>query len=461
MSEVLKRIEPKQDERKKLDELSRLLVEETATACKTIGLQANVLRVGSFEKGTWLSKSRDLDIFFALDPDEIELEKIPTIVNKMRKILITKLENKGNIFTEKRYATHPYIFLRFNEVEVDIVPCFIRKKEKIISAVDRTPDHTVFIKNNFKEEEKKEVLLLKQFFKGIRTYGAQTPINGFSGYLCELLILHFGSFIETLEGLTKGTPHVSEEKETRIELEFRDKKLFVRDPTDSLRNVAAALSSETFSETILAAKIFLGNPSAFFFETMSGKVSLEELQTRKIDHEIVLFANRKKILDDALWGKLQRLASKFSTHCKNNNLNLYRCKPWVTKNFWGFFINFGDQSDFIERKGPPVDSSHVSNFLDKYSEKLTEIIDGPFVKEGHLWLKLRLKKKDMKEELLLFLSERTKSLPLLDGDQLLGLNDEKINELYLSDESWAEQYSSFVLGSPVWLTAYLKYKDSC
>ncbi len=458
---MLKRIEPRQEERVKLDKLSRFLVEETSVACKTVGLQADVLRVRSFEKDTWLSESRDLDIFFVLDPDEIELEKIPMIVNKIREVLVANLEDKGDFFSEKRYATHPYIFLRFNEVEIDIVPCFIRKREKIISAVDRTPDHTIFIKNNLEEEQKKEVLLLKQFFKAINTYGAQIPVSGFSGYLCELLILHYGSFIKTLEGLTKRTPHISEEKEARIELDFEEKKLIVKDPTDSLRNVAAALKPETLSETILAAKIFLSKPSAFFFEIVKEKVPFEELQERQVDQEIILSARRKEILDDALWGKLQRLASKFSTHCKNNNLNLYRCVPWVTKDFWGFFINFGDQADFIERRGPPVGSSHVSNFLEKYSKKLSEIIDGPFVKEEHLWVKLRLEKKDMKEELLLFLLERENTLPLLEGDRLLDFNEKRIKELYLSDENWAKQYSSFVLGSPAWLTAFLKYKDSC
>jgi tRNA nucleotidyltransferase (CCA-adding enzyme) len=459
LSEVLKKIEPKQEERKRLDELSQLLIEETSLACKTIDLHAKVLRVGSFEKDTWLSKSRDLDIFFVVDPDEVDLEKISMIVNRIREVLITNLEKKGKIFTERRYATHPYIFLRFNEVEVDIVPCFIRKREKIISAVDRTPDHTIFIKNNLKEEQKKDVLLLKQFFKGIKTYGAQIPISGFSGYLCELLILHYGSFISTLEGLTKGTALISEEERVGIELEFKEKKLIVRDPTDSSRNVAAALSLETLSETILAAMLFLRNPSPFFFETEKEKIYFEEVQKRKKDHEIVIFAPRSKILNDALWGKLQRLVSKFSTHCMNSNLNLYRCVPWVTKDSWGLFIKFGDQADFIERRGPPVDSSHVSNFLEKYAEKISKIVDGPFVKEGHLWVKLKLQMKDMKKELVLFLEEKKKTLPLPEGEHLVTLNNEKIKELYFLNENWAEQYASFILGSPAWLTAYLKSKE--
>jgi tRNA nucleotidyltransferase (CCA-adding enzyme) len=455
LSDVLKKIEPNPEERKKLDDLSQLLIEETSIACKAINLQSKVLRVGSFEKDTWLSESRDLDIFFVMDPDEVELEKIPMIVNRIREELIANLKNKGDIFTEKRYATHPYIFLRFNEVEVDIVPCFARKREKIISAVDRTPDHTIFIKNNLNEERKKDVLLLKQFFKGIKSYGAQIPINGFSGYLCELLILHYGSFIRTLEGLTKGKPQNSEEKEAKVELEFIEKKLYVIDPTDSTRNVSAALSLETLSETILAAKIFLDKPNSFFFEIKREEINFEELQRRKIEHEIVLFADRNQTLNDALWGKLLRLTSKFNTRCKDKNINLYRCLPWVTKDFWGIFIKYGEQADFIERRGPPVDSSHVSNFIEKYAEKRSEIIEGPYVREGHLWIKLKLQPKDMKNELALFLEEKGETLPLQEEAQLTTLDAERIEELYKTNENWAEQYASFVLGSPAWLTAYL------
>jgi tRNA nucleotidyltransferase (CCA-adding enzyme) len=44
-----------------------------------------------------------------------------------------------------------------------------------------------------------EVRLLKKFMKGTGVYGAEIKIGGFSGYLCELLILKYRSFAQTIE----------------------------------------------------------------------------------------------------------------------------------------------------------------------------------------------------------------------------------------------------------------------
>ncbi len=48
-----------------------------------------------------------------------------------------------------------------------------------------------------------EVRLLKKFMKGIGVYGAEIKTGGFSGYLCELFVLHYGSFVKTLEAFAR------------------------------------------------------------------------------------------------------------------------------------------------------------------------------------------------------------------------------------------------------------------
>ena len=67
------------------------------------------------------------------------------------------------------------------------------------SAVDRTLLHTKYITSHLKEEQKSEVLLLKKFMSEIKTYGSEFKVGGFAGYLCELLILKYGTFEKLLE----------------------------------------------------------------------------------------------------------------------------------------------------------------------------------------------------------------------------------------------------------------------
>jgi tRNA nucleotidyltransferase (CCA-adding enzyme) len=38
---------------------------------------------------------------------------------------------------------------------------------------------------------------------GIGVYGAEIKVGGFSGYLCELLILHHNSFLDTVKAFAR------------------------------------------------------------------------------------------------------------------------------------------------------------------------------------------------------------------------------------------------------------------
>ena len=70
----------------------------------------------------------------------------------------------------------------------------IENAEQLKSAVDRTILHTHYIKKNLKENQINDVLILKKFMEGIETYGSEFKVGGFAGYLCELLILEYGTF---------------------------------------------------------------------------------------------------------------------------------------------------------------------------------------------------------------------------------------------------------------------------
>ena len=121
---------------------------------------------------------------------------------------------------------------------------------------------------------KKPVILLKKFLKGVGVYGAEIKVGGFSGYLCELLIIHYGSFLNLLKSVVNWRwrrkrividIEKSYEKKGVDPTQVFDSPLIVIDPIDDRRNVASALREDRLSEFIAAAKAFLRNPSEHFF----------------------------------------------------------------------------------------------------------------------------------------------------------------------------------------------------
>ena len=87
-----------------------------------------------------------------------------------------------------------YVTFNYNGYDIDLVPCYpYTQGAGLQSAVDRTPAHNEYVISSIDGRED-EVLLLKQFLLARGIYGSELRTQGFSGYLCEILILKFGSF---------------------------------------------------------------------------------------------------------------------------------------------------------------------------------------------------------------------------------------------------------------------------
>ena len=181
---------------------------------------------------------------------------------------------------EARYAEHPYIHGTWNGMEVDLVPCYkIDSTEHLISAVDRTPFHTRYVREHLKEDQKNDVRLLKQFMKGIGTYGAEARTRGFSGYFLELLVLRYGTFkdvINAMAGWTNGTVLSLERAGGK---RFNDPLVFF-DPVDPARNVASALSVGSFARAIYAAHIWPTRGKSSFSQIRKDRSVLRHSEER-------------------------------------------------------------------------------------------------------------------------------------------------------------------------------------
>ena len=196
---ILNDIKPTEDEMERLNEISHTLINFLNKTCMEESIDAKITLVGSVAKGTALKGKSDIDIFmaFPLDTDKQYLKEIGLY-------LAHKCSDNFDGEASHHFASHPYVTSIIDGFEVDFVPCYeIEDGSQLKSAVDRTILHTRYVMANLSDEQRDEVLLLKRFMDMTGTYGSEFKVGGFAGYLCELLVIYYGNFENTLKNATK------------------------------------------------------------------------------------------------------------------------------------------------------------------------------------------------------------------------------------------------------------------
>jgi tRNA nucleotidyltransferase (CCA-adding enzyme) len=251
---VLERIRPQADEREHILNVAGTLIDSVNRCGSATGMI-----VGSVARDTWIRGDRDLDIFM-LFPPELSREELETEGLALAKMVA---ESAGGTFREK-YAEHPYINATIDGLDVDIVPCYaVNDAAAIRSAVDRTPFHTRYIKDRIRDLID-DVLLLKQFAKTGGIYGSDQMTEGFSGYLCELLVYHYGGFTPLLAAASDWWPGVLIDIADHRTKTFHE-PLIVVDPVDPGRNVSASVSLTRMCEFIELCRGYIERPGEGFF----------------------------------------------------------------------------------------------------------------------------------------------------------------------------------------------------
>jgi tRNA nucleotidyltransferase (CCA-adding enzyme) len=224
-----------------------------------------------------------------------------------------------------KYAQHPYLSAKINDVEIDIVPCYkIKDTSEIKSAVDRTPFHVEYLQKKLKKKQANEVRLLKKFLKNHNLYGADAKTQGFSGYLCELLIINYKTFVNLLKAATKWKiqeiidleKFYKKEEYNLVKKIFKNQALIVIDPTDKTRNVAAALSSENFFKFKKACEEFLKNPcEETFFEKVNYMTDFEfsRMKLKRGTEVLLIKFKPPKVSSDILWPQLRKFAERIES----------------------------------------------------------------------------------------------------------------------------------------------------
>ncbi len=380
--DILKKIKPTEKETNEMKRLTEDIIFYLEDLTKDIDSRIKIEHVGSTTRNTFLKDKKDIDIFLLL-PLKYSKNEMKDIVNHISENLL----KDGMIERyDLNYAEHPYTTLHRGGYAIDLVPCYsIKRIEDMISSVDRTPFHNEYIKSRLTDEQKDEILLLKAFLRSIGIYGAEAKVNGFSGYLCELLIINYGDFESTISNVSEWKLPVIIDIEDHGIIE--DEKFVVVDPVDPKRNVASAVSLESLSKFISACKIFQRYPDERFFIPHK-KRGDRDISRRDSDFVFLLF-DIPKISMDILYPQLKKAKERIVDHLIEEDFDLIRSDLWTDEKKVGIitmeFQNL-ELSSVKKQIGPRVfdDFEFQANFIKKHIDE-ESTFSGPWI-EGERWM---------------------------------------------------------------------------
>ena len=341
--------EPSQKEKEKIDlaaEKCKKLVEHRTAG---IGDVVDVLFGGSYAKGTWLRGDADVDVFIKIR-SSVDLTRFEELGKGIGIAALGKFDPK------LRYSDHPYVEATVDGTTVNVVPCYDVEQGKWQSAADRSPFHTDYVIRNFGVQERNQTRLLKRFLKCAGIYGAEISVGGFSGYVCEVLVMKYKSFEKILDAAAhfqRGQViSISGQYDQDVVKGFTS-PLVIIDPIDDRRNLGTAISPESVGKFILAARSFLANPSLRFF---AGKRTRST--TRKLDANILVveFRHREKS-PDVVWGQLKRSLAAIGKQLEIADFNVIRSACLTDEKnsaAMAFLLESLVLPPFTKRSGPEV-----------------------------------------------------------------------------------------------------------
>ncbi len=376
LSRVLPRIRPSGKQAKEIGLITKKVLETAKDVAGKKGLE--VLLAGSFTRNTYMLDKKEFDLF-VLFPENASREKLEKNGLDLAKKMTEKLKGKYSI----AYAEHPYLRAKIDGYQVDIVPCYdVRDPAKIKSAVDRTPFHIRWLQKKMHPKLADEVRLLKQFCKALGIYGSDEKTRGFSGYLCELLIVKYGSFRNLVKEASKWIPGTEIDVEQHGKRKFEGHPLIVIDPVDPNRNVAAVVEPCNFIKFAAACRKFVERPSADFFfprkkiNLEKVKNSIEKRKTRLIGITFL----RPKIIDDILYPQLRKTGKRLRHILEENDFRVLNSGPFADEKscLILFEMEVWNLPNIRKMAGPSIFSSlHSRQFLEKYNK-----IGRIYVEEG-------------------------------------------------------------------------------
>jgi tRNA nucleotidyltransferase (CCA-adding enzyme) len=392
LDDVIRKVTPSQEESAKVRDMTEKVMSTTREVAATYPMKLTVVLAGSFVRDTWMPHKKEFDVFIQF-PENTTRQDLEVYGLEIGKKVVKALRGKFII----AFAEHPYVRARVKDYAVDIVPSYrVSSAAKIKSAVDRTPFHNRWLEKHLPREKSAQVRLMKQFIKAQGLYGSDTRVQGFSGYLCELLIVKYRTFKALTRTASKWQPgkifldiHDHHKPSERSVIRFKGQPLLVIDPVDPERNVAAALSGDNFNRFVTACKMLVKKPTSSFFFKPEPKINISKLGTvigRQKGSVYGILFPQPQIIQDVLWPQMRKAAYRLSEILKDNDFVVLQHGVWgddeFTKGNSMLLIDVKDQKlpQIKKLRGPPIkELKHSENFLKKYKPL------GRTYKEGRFW----------------------------------------------------------------------------
>ncbi len=436
LKEVIESIRPSKEEIARVTAHSNDLMSRLKKAAPK---DVEIVAVGSGARGTQIKGSSDVDIFllFPKKLSEAVMEKKGMAIAKK---VVSKKKHESFLI---KYAEHPYVQIISNEVGIkaDIVPAFkINKAEERITAVDRSQLHNKFMNEKLSSRQKDDVRLLKAFLKFHGIQGADAKTEGFSGYLCELLVYQYGSFVNVLKkALSMKLPividpmHKSEDsggtpKVLSMTRKF-SKNFVVIDATDENRNVAAAVSAESLARFALVSRVLYERPSKDFFfgAKYSDAYSERELanirKTLGLDIYLVHF-KVPEVAEDILWQQLRRLMHRLEGDLNKYGFGVVMALENIEKNdtIMAFLISESFVKHTLAEGPSAFMGKSVDKFLDAHKDSL-----GILFKDDRI-MSIEKAKYEKPSDLIMAVLDDTGNIPSYLGKKKAKLHVNKIPE---------------------------------
>ncbi len=304
---------------------------------------------GSYAKNTWLKGNHDIDIFILFKYEEEISNKLEVCIkNSFKKY-------------ERIHGSRDYFLINFKGLNFELIPVLkINNYKESKNMTDVSQLHVKWVKKNLNYRLCDEVRLTKQFCRANRVYGAETFIGGLHGYLLEILVYNYGSFIELAR-------NVAEWKEGLIidvnkHSNFESKQIFpliVIDPVQPNRNAAAALSFEKFKLFVNTCKDFLKMKDLDYFKVK--KFSLK-------NYNLILKARALEGSNDVSGTKLLKAYEFILNGLKRNGFTILKSDwNWNKEAYFCYEIKDKKLSKFEKYFGPPLNmKENVKEFKNKY-----------------------------------------------------------------------------------------------
>ena len=370
LSEVIKEIKPDKEYENNVLSKANEIIKKINNNIK----DAKAILGGSGAKGTWL-KTFDADIFvkFNYNKYKDKSDGLSGILGEKLKKIYKKVI--------RLHGSRDYFQIKQDKFTFEIVPILdIKNANQAKNITDVSPLHSKFVLKYKNTAD--DMRLTKQFCKACNIYGAESYIMGFSGYICEILTIYYGSFLSLIRNAAKWNDIaiVDIKKYYKGKDIFREinksklvSPLIVIDPVQKDRNAAAALIKENFELFKKKAKEFLNKPSKDFFiiKEFSATALKEKYKDKKL---VLLEIEPLKRKDDIVGAKLLKAFVFLSEESTKKDFKILdKGWNWDKKEKAYFYFIF--ENNLLpatkEQIGPPIKLRfHADKFRKKYRKTI-------------------------------------------------------------------------------------------